>query len=83
VPDPEDPKGGSLRTDVPLATISSLEFCSTLVQAYLRLSLPQSSSATPKNVTIEFGKTLAAMDTCYLMLRRAMATTLVGGTQRR
>ena len=77
VPDPEDPKGDSLRIDVPLAAISSLEFCSTLVQAYLRLSVPLPLSGTPRHVTIEFGKTLAAMNTCYLMLRRAMATTAV------
>jgi len=82
VPDPRDPKGASLQTSVPLEAISSLEFCSTLVQAYLRLSVPRPLSGAPRHVTIEFGKTLAAMNTCYLMLRRAMATTPVHGGQR-
>jgi len=65
VPDPQDPKGASLQTSVPLEAISSLEFCSTLVQAYLRLSVPLPLSGAPRHVTIEFGKTLAAMNTCY------------------
>jgi hypothetical protein len=77
VPDPQDPKAHSLRIDIPLAAISSLEYCSTLVQAYLRLCVPRRLSAVPGHVTIEFGKTLAAMDTCHLMLRRAMGTTAV------
>jgi len=83
IPDPEAPKADSLRIGVPLAAISSLEFCSTLVQAYLRLWVPQPLSPVRGSVTIEFGKTLAAMDTCYLMLRRAMATTSVSGARRR
>jgi len=78
VPDPADPKAGSLSLSVPLQTIASLEFCSTLVQAYLRLFIPQPSLAKPIVHTIYFGKTLAAMNVCYLMLRRAMATTPIG-----
>ena len=82
VPDPQDPKGASLQTSVPLEAISSLEFCSTLVQAYLRLSVPRPLSATPRYVTVGFGKTLGAMNTCYLMLRRTTATTPAHSAQR-
>lgn len=82
VPDPQDPKGASLQTSVPLEAISSLEFCSTLVRAYLRVSFPRPFSAALRIVTIEFGKTLGAMNTCYLMLRRAMATTPAHSVQR-
>ena len=82
VADPQDQRGASLQTSVPLEAISSLEFCSTLVRAHLRISVPRPLPAAPGFVTIEFGKTLAAMNTCYLMLRRAMATTLAHSAQR-
>lgn len=74
VPDPADGRAARLHMNVPLASVSSLEFCSTLVLAYLRLFVPRDRSKVPTIYTIGFGKTLAAMDNCYLMLRRALGT---------
>lgn len=76
IPDPANPRTASPEVDVPLDTISSLEFCSTLVMAYLKLFVPQRWSPRPDVINIPFGKTLAAMNACHMMLRRAMATAV-------
>ena len=77
LPDPADEKGVGLQLEVPLPAISSLESCSTIVLAYLKVFVPEDSAGRPRVHTIHFGKTLAAMNTCYLALRRALATTAV------
>jgi len=71
VPDPDEPKAARLKLAIPLRAIASLEFCSTLVMAYLKVFVPESERVAVH--TIHFGKTLAAMSDCYLMLRRALA----------
>jgi inorganic pyrophosphatase len=75
VPDPQDPKAAQLGLEVPLADISSLEFSSTLVMTYLKLFVPEGERVTSR--AIEFGKTLSAMNDCYLALRQTLATVPV------
>ena len=77
VPDPVDEKGAGLQLEIPLPEISSLEFCSTIVLAYLMIYVPEGSAGGPRVYTIHFGKTQTAMNTCYLALRRALATTAI------
>ena len=70
-PDPDDPSAARLALDIPLHAISSLEFCSTLMVAYLKLFIPHNGQITGQK--IPFGKTLAAVEQCYRVLRQAMA----------
>jgi inorganic pyrophosphatase len=75
VPDPEKARAVHLAQEIPVRAIASLEFCSTLVMAYLKVFVPQGSRAT--EYTLPFTKTLSAMRDCYLMLRRTMATSQI------
>lgn len=58
-----------LRLALPLHAISSFEFSSTLIRAYLKVMVPSGDGT--EEVVIHFGSTLGAMDGCYLALRRA------------
>jgi hypothetical protein len=71
VPDPENAKAAHAGLEIPIRAITSLEFCSTLVMAYMKVSAPTNGRVGVH--TIQFTKTLSAMEGCYLMLRRAMA----------
>lgn len=73
VPDPAAPPTNGLELDLPLHAITSLEFCSTLLRAYLKVFVPEQGRI--REHTIPFGKTLGAMDSFYLALRQAMAAT--------
>jgi hypothetical protein len=75
VPEPENPKAGPAGLEIPVRAISSLKFCSTLVVAYLKVYTPDSNRVVEH--TIPFTKTLSAMEDCYRMLRRVMATSPV------
>lgn len=75
VPDPEDPRAIRLALALPLAAISSLEFRSTILAAYLKAFVPERGRVTEH--TIRFASTLAAIRNCYLALRRALAVAPV------
>jgi len=70
-PDPEPADGARLTLNIPLHAISSLEFCSTLLVAYLKCFIPENGQITIQKIS--FGKTLAAMNDCFRVLRQAMA----------
>ncbi len=71
LPDPETLKAAPLMLDIPLSAISSLQFCSTILTAYLKVFVPTGGRVVGH--IIHFASTLSAMNDCYLMLRRAMA----------
>ncbi len=71
VPDPESAKAVHLAQEIPIRAIASLEFCSTLVMAYLKVFMPANGQVVMH--ALHFTKTLSAMDDCYRMLRGVMA----------
>lgn len=73
IPDPVDLAASSLGLELPLHAIASLEFCSTLIRAYLKVFVPEQGHVHEH--TIQFGKTLGAMNGFYLALRQALAAT--------
>lgn len=73
LPDPENPKASQAGLEIPVRAISSLRFCSALVVAYLNVYTPQGNRVVEH--AIPFTKTLSAMEDCYRMLRRVMATS--------
>jgi len=73
VPDPADPAAERLRLSVAHEAISSFEFSSTLLVAYLKLFIPNGGKVTEQ--VIKFGFTLAEIDNCYRVLRQVVAAT--------
>ena len=73
IPDPAEPSANGLGLDIPLHVIASFEFCSTLLRAYLKVFVPEQGRVHEH--TIQFGKTLGAMNGFYLALRQALAAT--------
>jgi len=73
VPDPDDPAAERLRLSIAHGAISSFEFSSTLLVAYLKLFIPDGSQVTEQ--VIRFGSTLAEIDNCFRVLRRVVAAT--------
>lgn len=73
VPDPADPAAERLWLSIAHGAISSFEFSSTLLVAYLKLFIPDGSQVTEQ--VIRFGSTLAEIDNCYRVLRRVVAAT--------
>lgn len=73
VPDPDDPAAKRLRLSIAHGAISSFEFSSTLLVAYLKLFIPDGSQVAEQ--VIRFGSTLAEIDDCFRVLRQAVAVT--------
>lgn len=73
VPDPNDAAAAPLRLSINHGAISSFEFSSTLLVAYLKLYIPNEGGTTEQ--VIRFGSTLAEIDDCFHVLRQAVAAT--------
>src|SRR5690606_28608036 len=71
IPDPDDPAANRLRLSIAHGAISSFEFSSTLLAAYLKLFVPDGSQVTEQ--VIHFGSTMAEIDNCFRVLRQAVA----------
>lgn len=78
IPDPAQPEAGRLRLELPLHAVTSFEFSSTLLRAYLKVFFPD--GARVNDHVIHFGPTLAGMDELFRVFRQALATTRPSAT---
>ena len=72
IPDPEQPDARRLGLELPLHAITSFEFSSTLLRAYLKVVVPDGAQVNEH--VIHFGATLAGMDELFRVFRQALGS---------